>query len=43
LDQPVLFRVIDSVADLLAEELLHTNHLASLYRFSGNALRSLAH
>lgn len=43
LDQPVLFRVIDSVADLLAEELLRTNHLASLYRFSGNVLRSLAH
>ena len=43
LDQPVLFRLIDSVADLLAGELLHTSHLASLYRFSGNALRSLAH
>jgi len=43
LDQPVLFRVIDSVADLLAAELLRTNHLASLYQFSGNALRSLAH
>jgi len=43
LDQPVLFRVIDSVADLLARELLHTSHLASLYRFSGNVLRSLAY
>jgi hypothetical protein len=43
LDQPVLFRVIDSVADLLAKELLRTNHLASLYRFSGNVLRPLAH
>ncbi len=43
LDQPVLFREIDSVADLLAEKLLHTDHLGSLYRFSGNALQSLAH
>ncbi len=43
LDQPVLFRVIDSVADLLAAKLLHTDQLASLYRFSGNALQSLAH
>ncbi len=43
LDQPVLFREIDSVADLLAEKLLHTDHLGSLYRFSGNALQALAH
>ena len=43
LDQPALFRVIDSVADSLAEELLRTNHLASLYQFSGNALQALPH
>ncbi|HKM83621.1 MAG TPA: hypothetical protein VJY15_22000 [Candidatus Acidoferrum sp.] len=43
LDQPVLFRVIDSVADLLAAELLRTDHLASLYQFSGNALQPLPH
>jgi len=43
LDQPVLFRVIDSVADLLAAELLYSPHLASLYQFSGNVLRALAH
>lgn len=43
LDQPTLFRVIDSVADSLAEELLRTNHLASLYRFFGNALQALPH
>jgi len=41
LDQQVLFRVIDSVADFLATELLHSHHLASLYRFSGNALQAL--
>jgi hypothetical protein len=41
LDQQVLFRVIDSVADFLAAELLHSHHLASLYRFSDNALQSL--
>lgn len=43
LDQPFLFRVIDSVADLLAAELLHTDHLASRYQFSGNSLRLLEH
>ena len=43
LDQPSLFRVIDSVADLLAEELLHTDHLASFYQVSGNSLRLLEH
>ena len=41
LDQPVLFRVIDSVADLLADKLLHTNHLASFYRLSGDSLQPL--
>jgi hypothetical protein len=43
LDQPVLFRFIDSVADLLADKLLHTNHLASFYRFSGDSLQPLPH
>jgi hypothetical protein len=43
LNQPVLFRLIDSVADLLAGELLRVHHLASLYTLSGNALRSVAH
>ena len=43
LDQPVLFRVIDSTADLLADELLRTDHLASLYQFSGDSLQPLAH
>lgn len=41
LDQPVLFRVIDSVADLLADKLLHTNRLASFYRLSGDSLQPL--
>ena len=43
LDQPVLFRVIDSVADLLAAELLNSDHLASLYQYSGDYLQALSH
>ena len=43
LGQPVLFRVIDSVADLLAAELLHADSLACLYEYSGNTLRRVAH
>lgn len=43
LDQPVLFRVIESVADLLADRLLHANRLASFYQFSGDALQPLPH
>ncbi len=39
LDQPVLFRVIDSVADLLANKLLHTSHLDSLYQLSKGSLQ----
>jgi hypothetical protein len=42
LNQPVIFRVIDSIADLLANKLLHTNRLASLYQLSGHALHPLA-
>ncbi len=41
LDQPVIFRVIDSVADLLADKLLHTRHLDSFYRFTGSSLQPL--
>jgi hypothetical protein len=41
LDQPVLFRIIDSVADLLADELLHARHLASFYRLTGGSLQTL--
>jgi len=42
LNQPVLFRAIESVADLLAGKLLHTNRLASLYQLSGHGLQPLA-
>jgi len=42
LHQPVIFRVIDSIADLLAGKLLHTNRLASCYQLSGHSLQPLA-
>lgn len=41
LDQRGLFRIIDSVADLLADKLLHANRLASLYQLSGHSLQPL--
>lgn len=43
LGHPVLFRVIDSVADLLAYILLRTKRLSSFYQFSGDSLQPLAH
>ena len=43
LDQPVLFRIIDTLADLLAEELLRRNRLASFYGYSGHSLEALPH
>ncbi len=40
-DQPMLFRAIDFVADLLADRLMNTNRLASLYKLSGDTLQPI--